>query len=219
MNRKTRIILADDHPIFLAGLRNLVCAETDLDFIGEASTGLAALKLILENRPDLAIVDIPIPELNGIVLSRRITAEAPSVRIMILTLHEDRSCLNQALQAGVRGYLLKRSAAENLVQAIRAVMVAGLYVDPAIASRMFDGDECRTRHVSAVAEPELTSREAETLRLVALGETNKEIARRLDVSVKTIETFKSRGAAKMGLRTRADIVRYAANNGLLTTPS
>jgi DNA-binding NarL/FixJ family response regulator len=212
---KTRIVLADDHPIFVAGLRNLICAEPDFELVGEASTGLAALRLTSEQRPDVAIVDISMPEMNGIVLSRRIVEELPSVRILVLTLHEDRAYLNQALQAGVRGYMLKRSAAENLIQAVRAVMIGGLYVDPVIANQMFDNERRRPGSMPAI-ETELTPREAETLKFIALGETNKEIGRRLDVSTKTVETFKSRGAAKVGLRTRADIVRYAAAQGWLS---
>lgn len=215
MIAKTRIVLADDHPIFLAGLRNLICSEDDLDVIGEASTGQGALRLITERKPDLAILDVSMPDLNGIALSRKIGAEMPSVRIMILTLHEDRSYLGQALQAGARGYLLKRSAAENLVQAIRAVNTGGLYVDPAIAGRFFGPNERRGAE-HPVTVPELTARETETLKYIAVGETNKEIARRLDVSVKTVETFKSRAATKLGLKTRADIVRYAVHEGWLT---
>ena len=138
MNAATRIVLADDHPVVLNGLRNLIQAEDDLDLVGEASTGLAALKVIREQRPDVAVVDISMPELNGIMLSRRIAEEMPSIRLLVLTLHEDRAYLKQALEAGVLGYVLKRSAAENLVQAIRAVVIGALYVDPAIADRMSD---------------------------------------------------------------------------------
>lgn len=122
---KTRIVLADDHPIVLDGLRNLVRAEPDFELVGEAASGLAALKIIREQRPDIAVVDISMPELNGIMLSRRLAAEMPDLRVLVLTLHEDRAYLNQALEAGVRGYILKRSAVENLVQAVRAVMVGG----------------------------------------------------------------------------------------------
>ena len=138
MNAKTRIVLADDHPIVLNGLRNLIAAAEDLDLIGEASSGTEALKVIREKNPDVAVVDISMPELNGIVLSRRIAKELPSLKILILTLHEDRAYLRQAIDAGVRGYVLKRSAAEGLVRAIRAVVTGGLYVDPAIANRLFD---------------------------------------------------------------------------------
>jgi DNA-binding NarL/FixJ family response regulator len=178
---------------------------------------MAALRLIRETRPDVAVVDISMPELNGILLARRVAAEAPGVRVMVLTLHEDRAYLKQALDAGVRGYVLKRSAAENLIHAIRAVMVGGLYVDPAIANRVFDSAPHRgARQPGNINIPDLTERETEVLKLVALGFTSKEISRRLDVGVKSVETYKARGTEKLGLKSRAEVVRYAAAQGWLS---
>ena len=215
MNPSTRIVLADDHPVVLNGLRNLIQAEDDLDLVGEASTGLAALKVIREQRPDVAVVDISMPELNGIMLSRRIAEEIPSIRFLVLTLHEDRAYLKQALEAGVLGYVLKRSAAENLVQAIRAVVIGALYVDPAIADRMADPSPKRAGRLKEGGASRLTDREAEVLKLVALGFTNKEIACRLAIGVKSVETYKARGGEKLGLKTRAALVRYASAQGWL----
>jgi DNA-binding NarL/FixJ family response regulator len=212
----TRIILADDHPIVLSGLRNLITAQSDFELVGDASSGMAALRLVREARPDVAVVDISMPELNGILLARRLSDEMPGVRVMVLTLHEDRAYLKQALDAGVRGYVLKRSAAENLIHAIRAVMVGGLYVDPAIANRVFDAVPQRgARQPGNINIPDLTERETEVLKLVALGFTSKEIARRLDVGVKSVETYKARGTEKLGLKSRAELVRYAAAQGWL----
>jgi len=131
MNVPTRITLCDDHPIVLAGLRNLLTAESDFVIVGEATNGMAALKLIQEVHPDVAILDDSMPELNGIAAARQLATDCPSVKILILTFHEDRAHLKQALGAGVAGYALKRSAAEHLVHAIRAVLAGGLYVDPA----------------------------------------------------------------------------------------
>jgi DNA-binding NarL/FixJ family response regulator len=211
-----RIILADDHPIVLSGLRNLITAQSDFELVGDASSGMAALRLVREARPDVAVVDISMPELNGILLARRLSDEMPGVRVMVLTLHEDRAYLKQALAAGVRGYVLKRSAAENLIHAIRAVMVGGLYVDPAIANRVFDAVPQRgARQPGNINIPDLTERETEVLKLVALGFTSKEIARRLDVGVKSVETYKARGTEKLGLKSRAELVRYAAAQGWL----
>jgi len=213
---KTRIILADDHPIILSGLRNLIQAEDDLDLVGEASNGAMALAVIRETRPDVAVIDISMPGLNGILLTRRLASEMPLVRILILTLHEDRAFVKQAFDAGARGYVLKRSAAECLIQAIRAVIVGGLYVDPAIAKRMFDVSPRRAgRSKAGAIGAELTEREAEVLKLTALGFTNKEIARQLDVGIKSIETYKARGTEKLGLKTRAELVRYASSQGWL----
>jgi DNA-binding NarL/FixJ family response regulator len=216
VTEKIRIVLADDHPIVLDGLRNLIRAEPDFELVGEAASGLSALKIIREQRPDVAVLDISMPELNGIVLSRRLAGEMPALRLLVLTLHEDRAYLNQALEAGVRGYVLKRSAVENLVQAIRAVMVGGLYIDPAIVGRVFENKQINKRLAARKGvAPALTDREADVLKMAALGFTNKEIASRLDVGVKSIETYKARGLEKLGLKTRAELVRYASGQGWL----
>ena len=216
MTEKIRIVLADDHPIVLDGLRNLIRAEQDFELVGEAASGLSALKIIREQRPDVAVLDISMPELNGIVLSRRLASEMPALRLLVLTLHEDRAYLNQALEAGVRGYVLKRSAVENLVQAIRAVLVGGLYIDPAIVGRVFESKQINKRLAARKGvAPALTDREADVLKMAALGFTNKEIASRLDVGVKSIETYKARGLEKLGLKTRAELVRYASGQGWL----
>jgi DNA-binding NarL/FixJ family response regulator len=213
---KIRIVLADDHPIVLDGLRNLIRAEDDFELVGEAASGLAALKVIREQRPDVAVLDISMPELNGIVLSRRLAGEIPELSVLMLTLHEDRAYLNQALEAGVRGYVLKRSAVENLVQAIRAVIVGGIYVDPAISGRVAEGKRGHSKPSPyRSAAPALTEREAAVLKMAGLGLTNKEIASRLDVGVKSVETYKARGLEKLGLKTRAELVRYASTQGWL----
>ena len=211
---KTRIVLADDHPIALAGLRMLIGDVDDLELVGEATSGPQALDVILATKPAIAIVDISLPQMNGIVLARRLAQECPSTGVIVLTSHEDRSYFNQALDAGVRGYVLKKSAAACLIHAIRGVLVGGLYVDPAIAGRMFDTSRGTARRSSPSAPP-LTQREAEVLRLVAAGLTNKEIAHQLELSAKSVETYKARGAGKLGLKTRRDIVRYAAAQGWL----
>jgi DNA-binding NarL/FixJ family response regulator len=177
---------------------------------------LAGLKVIREQQPDVAVLDISMPELNGIVACRRLTAELPDLRVVVLTLHEDRAYLNQALEAGARGYILKRSAVENLVQGIRAVMVGGTYLDPAIAGRAFDGKRASSKSAAnRKTAPALTDREADVLKMAALGFTNKEIASRLDIGVKSVETYKARGLEKLGLRTRAELVRYASAQGWL----
>ena len=170
MTEKIRIVLADDHPIVLDGLRNLIRAEQDFELVGEAASGLSALKIVREQRPDVAVLDISMPEVNGIVLSRRLGRRNAGLRLLVLTLHEDRAYFNQALEAGVRGYVLKRSAVENLVQAIRAVMVGGLYIDPAIVGRMFEGKQCQQAAGGRKgASPALTDREADVLKMAALG--------------------------------------------------
>jgi DNA-binding NarL/FixJ family response regulator len=210
---KTRIVLGDDDSIVLAGLRMLVGEVDDLEVVGEATSGPQALDVILATKPAIAIIDISLPQMNGIALARRLAQECPSTGVIVLTSHEDRSYFNQALDAGVRGYVLKKSAAGCLIHAIRGVLVGGLYVDPAIAGRMFDTSRADAKRPSGSAP--LTGREAEVLRLVAAGLTNKEIAHQLELSAKSVETYKARGATKLGLRTRRDIVRYAAGQGWL----
>lgn len=217
MTDKTRVTLADDHPLILSGLRNLIKAEANLDLVGEATSGLAALKIIRDQLPDVAVIDISMPGLNGIAVARRLMDECPSVRIIILTLHEDQSFVKQALAAGVKGYVLKRSAAENLVEAIRIVVtVGGIYIDPSLAHGLRDNAPSKSGKVSQPGEAlGLTDREASVLKYLVRGLTTKEIASRLDLSIKTVETYKARAAEKLHLKTRAEIVRFGSTQGWL----
>jgi DNA-binding NarL/FixJ family response regulator len=207
MSAKARIVLCDDHPIVLAGLRSLIAAQEDFELVGEATHGFDALCLISEVKPDVAVLDISMPQLNGILLARRLADECPSVRVMIMTLYEDGVFVRQAMDSGVRAYVLKRSAAENLVQAIRSVLVGGIYLDPIIARLVVPS--------SNSVPHDLLSRESMVLSLAAKGFTNKEIGARLDVSEKSVETYKARGLEKLGLKTRAELVRYASIQGWL----
>jgi DNA-binding NarL/FixJ family response regulator len=169
--------------------------------------------MIAEKLPDIADIDISMPEMNGIALARRVTEECPGVRLLILTLYEDRSFLKQALAAGVSGYVLKRSAAENLVRAIRVVVAGGTYIDPSLGSVSARPDAAARQKTAGSLG--LTERETEVLTFSARGLTNKEIAARLDLSAKTVETYKARATEKLGLKTRADVVRFAKTQGWL----
>lgn len=214
MSHKTlRVLLADDHPILLRGLGELLNSERDIEIVGEAIDGVQALDLIHETAPDVAVVDVSMPGLNGIDLARRIGAECPKVRIVLLTGQEDRAYLNQALGIGVSGYVLKRSVIENLVQAIHVVAQNGTYVDPTIAGEALLSIVTfrKNEHKSSLSR--LTPREIDVLRLTARGQTNKEIAHELQLSLKTVETFKARAMRKCDLRSRADIVRYVVTQG------
>lgn len=203
-----RIVLADDHPVVLAGIKALLNGASGIEVVGEATTGSSALELIKDQLPDIAVIDISLPEFGGLELARRAAVAAPGVNLIALTVHEDRAYVQPILKAGAKGYLLKRSAADELVRAIRAVAEGGIYLDPAIAEKALPAfsDEDGSRGKAATAE--LSQRETEVLQLISQGLSNKEIGGRLDVSVKTVETHRARGLEKLGLRTRAEIVRY-----------
>ena len=202
---RIRVALADDHPVVLAGVKALIQAASEMDLVGDAADGNAALALILETTPDVVVMDISMPGLTGLELVQRVGVERPSVKVLVLTVHEDRAYVQRVLSAGARGYLLKRSAAEELVRAIRAVHAGGLYVDPAIAGKFVhvEGGESPLGDGMALSE-----REEEVLKLAAQGHTNKEAAARLGLSIKTVESYKARAMEKLGLKTRAEIVRY-----------
>jgi DNA-binding NarL/FixJ family response regulator len=209
-----RVALVDDHPVVLAGITALLRTAPDINLVGEAISGGAALQLICETLPDVAVIDISLPDVSGLDLARQLAERCPGVRLLALTVHEDRAYVQPLLQAGARGYVLKRSAAEDLPRAIRAVASGGLYLDPAIADKALR-PAAGTGGAGSPDGGPLSQRERDVLRLTAQGFTNKEIAARLEVSVKTVETHRARASEKIGLRTRAQIVRYGARHGWL----
>ncbi len=199
----------------LTGLHKLIEAEDDLQVVGSASNGPAALKLIRDTKPDVAVLDISMPELNGILVAQRLTRELPGVKLMMLTLHEDRAYLKQALEAGVRGYVLKRSAAEALVPAIRAVMVGDSMSDPAVVGRVFEGKQSQTANIDMRSLPDLTGREAEVLNVGAgiyrQGNCPAGCSRRQNDRDLQIPRY-----GKARPRHRAELVRFAAVQGWLS---
>lgn len=209
MNR-IRVTLADDHPVVLAGIKALLDSVEDIVVVDEATNGATAMKSIMSHQPDIAIIDISLPEMSGLEVAHKLASDCPDVRLLALTVHEDRAYVQPMMQAGARGYILKRSAAEELVRAIRAIADGGVYLDPSIAEKALPGGNEPTTVRSDAAE--LSQRETEVLQFIAHGFSNKEIAARLDVSVKTVETHKARALEKLGLRTRADIVRYGVSH-------
>ena len=207
-----RVVLADDHPVVLAGVEALLQGTPDLVVVGHATTGQALLDLMADAKPDVAVIDISMPDMNGIELARRTALHHPAVRLVALTMHEDQSYVQQILAAGARGYLLKRSAAEELVRAVRAVVAGGLFLDPAIAAKALAVSAFPGRDDPS---PVLSPREEDVLRQTAQGLSNKEIAGRLEISTKTVETYKARAIEKLALRSRSEIVRYASRRGWL----
>jgi DNA-binding NarL/FixJ family response regulator len=210
-----RILMADDHPIVLAGLKALVQGDPGLRIVGEARDGRTALKLASSLRPDVIVLDISMPEMNGTEVARALVAEQPECRILMLTVHEDRATLRQLLDLGVAGYLVKRSAADELLRAIHAVAAGGTFIDPTIAGKVVGTGNTGSSRSSGGSTVELSERETDVLRLIANGHSNKEISARLAISVKTIETYKARAMEKLGFKTRVDVVRHAASKGWL----
>ena len=209
--QRIRIVLADDHPFILLALKQLIAAEPELELIGEATTGLQALSLVRSLTPDVAVIDVGMPEMNGIVLARKIRVERPTVKVLIQTAYEDEAHLKQALAAGASGFVVKRSATATLVPAIRAAITGGTFVDPSVSGRL-GGPVRRT----AVAADELSPREREVLKLTALGYATKEIADLMAIGAKSVETYRTRASEKLGLKSRAEIVRFALSEGWLT---
>jgi len=211
---KLRVFLADDHAVVREGLKALVNTHPGLFVVGEAADGRTACELVERLRPDVAVLDVSMPGMTGGQATERIGQTCPGVKVLALTVHEDRGYLRELLAAGAAGYVLKRSAAEELIRAIEVVAGGGTYPDPSLAGKVVDGFVHRTRGEAPAGEV-LREREAAVVRLTARGHGNKEIAAQLDVSTKTVETYKARALEKLGLHSRADLVRYAAGRGWL----
>jgi DNA-binding NarL/FixJ family response regulator len=212
---RVRVMLADDHEVVREGLKSLVGAQPDMEVIGEANDGLAAVQLAHELAPDVLVMDISMPGLNGLKATERVKQFCPQVKVLALTRHTDAGFIQQLFAAGASGYVLKQSASSELVRAIRAVASGVNYLDPQITSKVIGGYISRKPRVSEAPARELSEREAETLRLIAWGYSNKEVAARLDISVKTVEAHKANTMKKLGLKSRIDIIRYALLQGWL----
>jgi two-component system response regulator NreC len=210
--KRIRILLADDHTVLRAGLRALLAAEADLEVVGEASEGGEAIRLTATLRPDVVVMDIGMPGIGGIDATARIKRDLPAVKVLILSMHDDRGYLRQVLRAGASGYVLKRAADTDLLAAIRAAARGDVFLDPALAKSLV---EEVIAPAPAQGEPALSDREREVLRLIAHGHTNQQVADRLCISVKSVETYKARLMEKLGLKGRAELVRYALQHGLL----
>lgn len=209
------VFLAEDHELVRAGLKLLINAEPDLRVIGEAADGETACRLIAELRPDVAIVDLSMPKMSGIELVSQLQPLSDAPPILALTANEDTGYVKLLFQLGVTGYLLKRSAAEELILAIRTVMRRERYLGPHLVDFIVEHLNAPAKSDPSMASVALSDRERDVLKMTARGLTNKEIATRLDISIKTIETYKARGMQKLNLKGRADIVRYAVNLGWL----
>jgi DNA-binding NarL/FixJ family response regulator len=215
-----RVLLADDHALVRAGIRALLAGLPDVESVVEAGDGQEALAVLRETKPDLALIDIAMPGLNGLELAARVAREAPGTRLVILSMHGTPAHVAQALRAGVSGYLLKDAAADELPVLLRAVMRGETYLSPAISKQVVDGYLGRTAPQTAAADgpaPDvLTSRQREILQLVAEGKSTKEVAQLLDVSAKTVETHRGQIMERLGIHDLAGLVRYAIRTGLVS---
>ena len=210
-----RIFLADDHTVMREGLKSLVNAQADMDVIGEADNGRATLQKVRELQPDVIILDVSMPDLNGIQVTERLRRTCQNVTVLVLTAHDDNGYLRQLLEVGASGYVLKKAAAEELINAIRVVAAGGVYLDPSLAGKVVGGYLGNRRPGSKPQANDLSEREAEVMRLVAWGYTNKEVAAYLRISVKTVETHKANIMQKLDLKSRVEMVRYALRQGWL----
>jgi DNA-binding NarL/FixJ family response regulator len=218
MSEKIRIVLVDDHAVLRAGLTALLNAEPDMAVVGEAGDGAASLAIVADRQPDVVLLDINMPNMSGLEALGELRKVAPQSRVLILTMHDDQTYLRQALSQGAAGYVLKQAADNELRTAIRTVYHGGAFLHPSHAQALIaptaasgTGQPIANDDLSILSE-----RELEVLKLIALGHANKEIAEMLFLSVKTVETYKTRIMEKLNLTSRAALVRFALKHGLLT---
>jgi len=215
---KIRVLIVDDHAILRSGLRLLVNARADMEVVSEASDGQQAVQAARETRPDVALMDLTMPRTGGMWALQEIVRTCRETRVLVLTMHDDPTYLRLAMAAGASGYVLKRSVDADLLSAIRAVHRGGTFVDPSLAGvlveDLFVKKGAKARRTGPVNI--LSGRELQVLRLVARGYSSQQIAEQILVGVKTVETYRSRIAQKLELRTRSDVVRFAVQMGLLT---
>jgi len=215
--QKIRVILADDHTVVRQGLRALLVAEGDIDIVGEAENGRQAVQIARKLAPDVAVIDIAMPQLNGLEATRQITRTVPSTKVLILSSYSDDEYVQQLTEAGAAGYLIKQTAANELLKAIREAHRGNAYFSPSIAKRL--RDQCRQAFVSGQPgkrrTDNLTTREAEVLQLIAEGRANKQIAAELCISIKTVEKHRQQVMNKLGIHDVAGLTRHAIAKGII----
>jgi DNA-binding NarL/FixJ family response regulator len=209
------LVIADDHAVLRAGLRMLLSAQSDMTVVAEASDGEEALVRVEEERPDVLLLDLSMPGSSGLDIIQRIKTRWPDVCILVLTMHDDEGYLRRALEAGSSGYVLKRAADAELLTAIRAVARGGTYLHQEHVGVLLRGASPTAKPGPVDDYDSLSPRERQVLKLVALGHTNQQVAEMLYLSVKTAETYRARLMAKLGLTSRAALVRYALEHGVL----
>jgi two-component system response regulator NreC len=212
-DKKTRVLVVDDHAVVRSGIRSLLSAEPDFDVVGEASNAREAIFEARALKPDVILLDVVMPGESGIEVLPKLKKEAPDAKVLVLSMQDDPRYVREAFAQGANGYVLKEAADAEVVLAVREIAAGGDYVHPALGARMVAA-EAQAR-AAAAADP-LSEREREVLRLLALGHTNQEIAKQLYISVRTAETHRAHIMQKLGLTTRAELVRHAIAHGLLS---
>ena len=214
--KKIRVVLAEDHESVRQGLRLLLETKDDIEIVADAANGRVALDRVKALKPDVAVLDLAMPEMNGLAATKAIKQSVPQVNVVALTRHADDAYVQELLSAGASGYVLKQSPIEELLKAIRAVAAGDRYLDSTLVAR--NAKAYLSRYSSEPSRPPITDREASVLRLMAIGHSNKEIASSLDIAVKTVEVHKANAMRKLDLKGRIDVVRYAVLNGWLQDP-
>ncbi len=214
-----RVLIADDHKILRQGLITLLQGESDIEVVGEADDGYKTMELIKESQPDVVIMDVAMPNLNGVEVTRQVVAAFPGIRIIALSMHADRRFVVGMLAAGAWGYLLKDSAFEELALSIRSVMDYRVYLSPGIAGVVVKDYMDRLMASGSLDAAALTSRETEVLQLLAEGKTTADIASLLEISVKTVETHRKQIMDKLNLHSVAELTKYAIREGLTSLDS
>jgi two-component system response regulator NreC len=207
-----RVLVVDDHAVVRAGLRRVLDAAPDIESVGEAPNGERAVFEAMEHRPDVVLMDIVMPGKNGIEATRAVLQAVPETRVLVLSMQDDPRYVREAFEAGASGYVMKEAADGEVVDAVRAVAGGNRYLQPELGARLLEAESEERRRA---AEDPLSEREREILRLLALGHTNQEIAKMLFVSVRTAETHRAHIMQKLGLSSRAELVRYALAEGML----
>ncbi len=208
------VLIADDHAIVRAGLRTLITSEVDLKLLGEATGGLEAIEKLKQLKPDVLVLDISMPDFDGIEVIRQLKIEGLTTAILILTVHEDEALLREAIRLGASGYIIKHAAESELIAAIRSVYRGELYVHPKMIRSLVE-IKPPVPHDQKVEPEGITAREVEILKLIIQGYTNKQVAELLTLSIRTVEGHRANLTDKLGIRSRVDLLRYARDHGLI----
>lgn len=208
-----RIIVTDDHGLLRAGMRTLLDQQTDFEVVGEAENGAQAVELVKRLQPDVVLMDISMPDMDGLEAMKKILANDPNARVLLVTVHEDTGLMREAIHIGAAGYILKRAVESELIDAIHAVLKGEIYIHPAMTRGLLE--QANQPVENSTRAETLTVREVEVLKLVAEGYTNRHIAELLHISIRTVETHRANLMAKLGISSRVELVRYATQRGMI----